>query len=213
MTHRLCVLIIVVLAASAARAALDSPREVTSADSLVRFPAAFGAWQGTDSPLEADVIEMAAVDDYLNRYYRSTDAELALYVGYYQSQRQGEALHSPLFCLPGSGWQPVKTRTTDLQAADGSSRTVNELVVERGLDRLLILYWYQTHARVTASEYSRKLFQIHDAFVTGRTDIALVRVVAPIMSRDDASENQSAGIARAFAQVVLPEVQQRLFHE
>jgi EpsI family protein len=201
----------VVLAASVARAALDAPPAVTTAEALSTFPAALASWQATDSPLEADVVAMAAVDDYLNRYYHSDAGELSLYVGYYESQRQGEALHSPLFCLPGAGWQPVTVRRTDLRGADGTLRTVNELVVERGLDRLLVLYWYQTKARVTASEYARKVFQVRDAFVSGRTDVALVRVVAPIMARDNASEARSAALARGFAELVLPQVQQRLF--
>ncbi len=37
-----------------------------------------------------------------------------------------------------------------------------------------------------------------DAFVSGYTDVALVRVVAPIMARDNASEARSAALARGF---------------
>ena len=88
---------------------------------------------------------MAAVDDYLNRWYERSNATAGLYIGYYQSQRQGEALHSPLFCLPGSGWQPVKMDVADLHVGgEAAARRVNALVVERGLDRLLVVYWYQT---------------------------------------------------------------------
>ena len=211
--RRIAILIAVLLTASVARAALESPPAVTTADPLARFPASLSEWAGTESPLDEEVVDMAAVDDYLNRYYNSAAGELALYVGYYQSQAQGEALHSPLFCLPGAGWQPVSVRRTDLRGADGSTSTVNELVVERGLDRLLVLYWYQTRARITASEYARKLFQMRDAVVSGRTDVALVRVVAPIMARDESSEARSADLARGFAELVLPQVQQRLFRQ
>lgn len=211
MIRRVCVLLVVVLLAMAARAALDSAPAVTTAESLTSFPASLAGWEGADSPLDAEVVAMAAVDDYVNRYYHSAAGEVSLYVGYYESQRQGEALHSPLFCLPGAGWQPVSVRRVDLPLADGSRRTVNELVVERGLDRLLVLYWYQTKARITAGEYARKLYQIHDAFLSGRTDVALVRVVAPIMARDEVSETRSAVLARGFAELVLPQVQQRLF--
>jgi EpsI family protein len=28
-----------------------------------------------------------------------------LYIAYYNSQRKGEAVHSPRSCLPGGGWQ------------------------------------------------------------------------------------------------------------
>jgi EpsI family protein len=90
---------------------------------------------------------------------------------------------------------------------------VNHLVVERGIDRILVLYWYQTFARVTASEYWRKLYLMHDAFVSGRTDVALVRIVAPIGSRDAAGEAASLDRSRALAELVMPEVQHRLFRE
>jgi EpsI family protein len=214
MIVRCCVLAALIAGAWTARTSLDRPHVVTTAESLVTFPAALGSWTGTDSPLEADVLKMAAVDDYMNRYYRSNDGELGLYVGYYQSQREGEALHSPLFCLPGAGWQPIENERLNLRmAADGSSRIVNKLVVERGIDRLLVLYWYQTLTRVTASEYWRKLFLMRDAIVSGRTDVALVRIIAPIDSRDHSTETQALSLARPFAERVLPEVQRQLFRE
>src|SRR5687768_10532446 len=115
--RRLSILIAILLSASVARAALESPTAVTTAEPLARFPATLSDWRSTDSPLASDVVAMAAVDDYLNRYYNSEAGELALYVGYYQSQAQGEALHSPLFCLPGAGWQPVTVRRTDLRGS------------------------------------------------------------------------------------------------
>jgi EpsI family protein len=212
MIQRYLLLIALLMVAFAARARLDAPTPATSAEPLAQFPATIGNWAGRDSALDPEAIKVAAVDDYLNRYYRSAAGDMGLYIGYYQSQRQGEALHSPLFCLPGSGWQPIRTDTIDLQTG-AAARTVNHLVVERGIDRLLILYWYQTVARVTASEYWRKLFLMHDAFVSGRTDVALVRIVAPIASRDAGAEEASLNRSRAFAQLVLPEVQHRLFRE
>ena len=123
-----------------------------------------GAWRGQDSPLDPEIIKLVAVDDYMNRYYRSGDAELGLYVGYYKSQREGEALHSPMQCLPGAGWEPTRTESIEVTGGtDGRPRTINKLFVEKGLNRMLVLYWYQTENRVTASEYWRKIFLVKDA--------------------------------------------------
>jgi EpsI family protein len=213
MIQRYLLLIALLMVAFAARARLDAPTPATSAEPLVQFPKTLGTWVGNDSALDAEVIKVAAVDDHLNRYYRSAAGDMGLYIGYYSSQRQGEALHSPLFCLPGAGWQPIKSDTVDLHAGATAPRAVNHLVVERGIDRLLVLYWYQTVARVTASEYWRKLFLMQDAFVSGRTDVALVRIVAPIASRDAGAEEASLNRSRAFAELVMPEVQHRLFRE
>lgn len=213
MITRSFVLVTLFAGAFALRSSLDAPQVVTTAESLARFPSAVGEWRGTDIPLDADVVKVAAVNDYLNRQYASQNAGLGLYIGYYQSQRQGEALHSPLFCLPGAGWQPVNTAVTELHSAGDAAagRTVNTLIVERGLDRLLVLYWYQTFSRVIASEYSRKLFLMRDALLSGRTDVALIRITAGIGSRDAGGEARSLEVARPFAEQILPEVQQRLF--
>jgi EpsI family protein len=213
MIIRSTVLIALFAGAFAIRSGLDTPREMKTAEPLSQFPATLGQWRGTDLPLEPDVIKVAAVNDYLNRQYQSSNAGVGLYIGYYQSQRQGEALHSPLFCLPGAGWQPVKTEVADVQGSGGvaGARKVNALVVERGLDRLLVLYWYQTFGRVIASEYWRKLFLMQDALISGRTDVALVRITTTIRSRDAQADASALDVARPFAEAILPQVQQRLF--
>ena len=70
------------------------------------FPMTLGDWQGRESPpLEKDVLAILGVNDYLTRAYFSGPRSAAgLYVGYWESQRQGGAIHSPLNCLPGAGW-------------------------------------------------------------------------------------------------------------
>ena len=211
-TRRCAILSTLLLAAWAARARLDAPQPATDAESLSAFPAVVGAWRGQDSPLAPDVIKTAAVDDYMNRSYLSSDGVLGLYVGYYKSQREGEALHSPMQCLPGAGWEPTKTESIQVTSStDNRPHTINKLLVEKGIDRMLVLYWYQTVNRVTASEYWRKIFLVKDAFGSGRTDVALVRIIAPIDSEDLDAEARALTFTRPFAERVLPEVQKQLF--
>jgi EpsI family protein len=212
MIARSAVVVALLVSALSARAALNAPTPATTAEPLSRFPQTIGSWSGEDVPLQREILEVAAVSDHVNRQYIGMAGELGLYIGYYRSQRQGEALHSPLFCLPGSGWQPIATHDVTLQSASGP-RTVKELIVERGATRLLVLYWYQTLRRVTGSEYGRKFFLMTDAFTSGRTDVALVRIIAPISLRETNGEAQALDIARPFAERVLPEVQTRLFRE
>jgi EpsI family protein len=213
-TTRCVMLCILLLGTWGARVRLASPQQATSAESLSKFPAVMDAWHGEDSPLDPDVVKVAAVDDYMNRYYRSGDSVLGLYVGYYRSQREGEALHSPMQCLPGAGWAPMKTESTQVTGQDDRGpRTINKLLVEKGIDRMLVLYWYQTVNRVTASEYLRKLFLVKDALGSGRTDVALVRIISPIDPRDPEGEARALRLTRPFAERVLPEVHKQLFHE
>jgi EpsI family protein len=199
-TWRTGFVVMVLVATLVAREAVGSPPIADGAELLVKFPLAVNGLTGADVPLAPDVIRTAAVDDHLNRFYKDATRGVGLYVGYYRRQRQGEALHSPLFCLPGTGWQPVMSRQVTL---DGVHSPVNELIVERGLDRMLVLYWYQTASRVIASEYQRKFYLVADALTTRRTDVALVRVTTRIGHRDAAAETEAIATAHPFAMQVI----------
>ena len=54
------------------------------------------------------------------------------------------------------------------------------MLIQKGLDRQVVLYWYQSHGRVTASEYWGKIYTVLDAIRLNRTDAAMVRVISPV---------------------------------
>lgn len=172
------------------------------------FPREIGPWKSiVDPPMEDDVLRVLGVDDYLSRvYYQSPSVAVGLYMGFYGSQRQGDTIHSPLNCLPGAGWEPVSQGRLQIANADGAGRNVmvNRYVVQKGLERQLVLYWYQSHGRVVASEYTSRLYLIHDAIRLNRTDGSMVRVIAPI--KIDAADNGAAAerLAEAFVRVIFP---------
>jgi len=168
---------------------------------LQSLPLQLGGWQGTDDPLEAKVVAMAGADEYVNRIYVSGSRYyLGLYIGYYRSQATGDTIHSPKNCLPASGWQPVSSSRVDLTAPDGRRAPVNAYVIERAGERQVVLYWYQSHGRVIASEYRAKFYMIADALRWNRTDGALVRIAAPVVSSEAATRAQ----ALRFAQQIQP---------
>lgn len=172
------------------------------------FPMTIGPWKSiVDPPMDEDVLKVLGVDDYLSRiYYQPNGAAVGLYMGYYGSQRQGDTIHSPLNCLPGAGWEPVSQGRLHVANADGRGRdiSINRYIVQKGLDRQLVLYWYQSHGRVIASEYTSKLYLIHDAIRLNRTDGSLVRVIAPI--KVGATDNGAAAerLAEEFVRVIFP---------
>lgn len=173
------------------------------------FPMTLQSWRAiVDPPLEKEILAVLGVDDYLSRiYYGDNSAKVVgLYMGYYNSQRQGDTIHSPLNCLPGAGWEPVQEGRLTIANADGAGRdiTVNRYVVQKGLDRQLVLYWYQSRGRVVASEYWSKLFLIHDAIRTNRTDGALVRVIASIAHGADDQGAAAEKLAEDFVRVLFP---------
>jgi EpsI family protein len=134
------------------------------------------------------------------RTYRKGAHSLNLFIAYYALTKPGESMHSPKNCLPGGGWEILRSGFTDLQA-QGRSYSVNRYVVQKEGARQLVLYWYQSRERVVASEYTGKLLRFWDALTTGDTSGSLVRIVAS----DDSQGSQDA---RAFAAAILPDVQQ-----
>ena len=76
--------------------------------SLSEMPYRLDKWIGREgTPFEPEILSVLGVDEYVNRVYDSGPAVAGLSIGYYQSQRQGDTIHSPLNCLPGAGWEPL----------------------------------------------------------------------------------------------------------
>jgi EpsI family protein len=127
-------------------------------------------------------------------------------MGFYGSQRQGDTIHSPLNCLPGAGWEAVSEGRLTIANVDGAGRdiTVNRYVVQKGLERQLVLYWYQSHGRVVASEYWSKLHLIKDAIRLNRTDGSMVRVIAPVHRNAGDGGAAAERLAEQFTRVIFP---------
>ena len=176
---------------------------------LARVPLTIGDWRGIDeTPFDDDTMRVLGVDEYIYRRYVDPEAGavVGLYVGYYRSQRQGDAIHSPLNCLPGTGWQPVQRSRVEVPVAAGASLTANRLVVEKGGERHVVMYWYAGRGRAVAGEYTNKFWLLADAVRTGRTDGALIRVMTPT-GRETAGAD---GVLRSFIASAYPAVQGRL---
>jgi len=173
------------------------------------FPRQIGGWSGTKAPdFDTRVISILGVDDYVNwTMSRSAGGPLGLYIGYWGTQRHGDTIHSPLNCLPGSGWEPIDRRTLSIDVKGPSGpRTVvvNRIVIEKGLDRQLVLYWYQSRDRVVASEYAAKVHTVLDAIRYHRSDAAIVRVVTPMTGASSGAELEAERTASAFVQDLFP---------
>jgi EpsI family protein len=168
------------------------------------LPYTLGNWTGTEQPFEERMMQAVGVSDYTNRVYSSRPVGFAqLYVGYYASQRTGDTIHSPKNCLPGAGWDPVQSGYTKISIPDGRQIVVNEYVIQQGLDKELVFYWYQDRGRVIASEYSAKFWMVADAISRNRTDGALVRLVTPM---NDSEVDARARLV-SFTQILFPHLE------
>jgi EpsI family protein len=171
---------------------------------LAEFPAEVGGWRqaGRDVRFDAATEAVLRANDYVSRDYVGEGGRSAsLYVGYYSTQRTGATYHSPLNCLPGSGWTLGEPTTVEVRPADGRAPfSANGYVIEHGDNRMLMLYWYQGRGRAVASEYVDKVYTVFDSIRLRRSDGAMVRVLVPF--RD--SEREATETAAQFAAQVAP---------
>jgi exosortase D (VPLPA-CTERM-specific) len=163
---------------------IPRPAEIFPARaSFVEFPMGLGDWHGRRSTLESVFTDQLMLDDYLLADYVNDAGDLAnLYIAYYDSQRKGEAVHSPRSCLPGGGWQMRDFGQRDLKGVsiNGKPLHVNRTLIELGNQRQLVYYWFQQRGRTIDNEFAVKWYLFWDALTRHRTDGALVRVITPL---------------------------------
>lgn len=203
--YRLLIVTGLLVGAAAVIGRASQAEAVHTRDSFATFPSTFGDWNGrSDPPFTQHVLDVLGVDDYLSRTYVRPNREAAnLYIGFYEKQREGDTIHSPLNCLPGAGWEPIGKTRVALQTPGGPAE-VNELVIEKGIDHQLVLYWYQSHGRVVASEYWGKTYLVLDALRLNRTDGAMVRVITSVGDNVADGRPKASAVARKFAETVFP---------
>ena len=209
MRTRVIIVTVCLLAAAIAVARADRSEDTPLRASFALFPLQLGEWQGIQKPpFSDDVLKVLGLDDYVNRLYAGPNRTYAdLYVGYWKSQRQGDTMHSPQNCLPGAGWEPVSQSPLtfpDPRNPAAQPLTVNRYLIQKGLDRQLVLYWYQGRGRVVGSEYWSKFYLMLDAARYNRTDAAIVRIVVPIAGAGPGAEGAAEKAALGFANEVLP---------
>jgi EpsI family protein len=186
-----------------ARASHGEP--VVTRRPLGSFPMTLaGRWRGQAEELGKRELELLRLSDYLLRVYTLESArpaptapsQISLYVGYYQSQRSGATYHSPQNCLPGAGWSMTQVGPMAVPAPGGGTASVKRAVIEKGLERQLILYWYQDRGRIIDSEYWAKAYLIWDAATKDRTDGALVRITVPVVGSLESAEEHALAFLR-----------------
>ena len=151
--------------------------------SFVEFPLQVGTWMGRRDSLEGIYIDQLKLDDYFLADYAGPDGRrINLYMAYYNSQRKGEAVHSPRSCLPGGGWQLREFDQRDIPSVriNGQALRVNRTLIELGNQRELVYYWFQQRGRVVTNEFAVKWYLFRDAVTRHRTDGALVRIITPV---------------------------------
>jgi len=192
------------------------------ADLAEVVPAEIAGLPSRDIVISDQEVRIAGVSTYLMRQYvrpassadatelftdtdSSGEAAFSVYIGYYASQTQGKTIHSPKNCLPGAGWEALRSRTVTIETPAGPVRA-NRYLLQREEQQALVVYWYQGRGRVEANEYVVKANLLRDAALRGRSEEALVRIVVPITTDEESAYRLAVAAAARF----VPSLQRAL---
>ncbi len=186
------VICLVLVAQAVASRRLDVVERDLPLPGLHSLPNQIGSWRaGDERALQPEEAATLKPDEYILRDYVSADGRIPInvFVAYFKSLQNAYGPHSPRICLPGSGWLVSSSKQISLPVGGRPEGIpVNEYVMEKGVDRIFVVYWYQNSRNIWADEYWAKLRLLPDLLRYKRSDVSLVRLVTPLGSGDSERE-------------------------
>ncbi|MEJ5359011.1 MAG: exosortase C-terminal domain/associated protein EpsI [Desulfobacterales bacterium] len=156
-------------------------RETPLKKPLSGFPLEIGDWKFVGKNFfSAPVIEMLGVADYISYDYADRHGGLVnLYISYFTAVGVTGGYHSPQNCLPGGGWNIASVEDVQPSGVPEPFRgsAIKRVVVQKGGEQQLVLYWFQNRGRVIASEYWEKIYLVTDAVLKQRRDGSFIRII------------------------------------
>jgi len=151
------------------------------------FPLTIATWEGRRHYLDAAMAKAVGTDQYFEAEYRNHKQEyISLWIGFFENQNKKieGRIHSPLICLPGSGWKIVQNKI--VHVAPGLP--VRYLVIEQKGRRQAVYYWYLQRGRWLASEFPLKFYMGLDGLMKRRNDGAIIRLITPVITNVSTSQ-------------------------
>ena len=153
---------------------------------LGRISTEIDDWHGEGQTLSPKVLHVLKSDQSrIINYTNSRGNQVSLYVSYWASQKYGAQPHSPLNCVPGSGWN-ITSRKTIALTSDGSARA-EKLIIDNSQDRQAMIFWYQTRNGILAKELNVKLQLAKNSLFRKPTDVAFIRLTTAVTDNNDAA--------------------------
>lgn len=165
--------------------------------SFDKFPLEIGPWHGNPIPVDPEMIKATGAHAYFNADYKaiSDHKQISLWIAYYENQETESIGHTPRHCLPGSGWDTLKSGVTEI----APGKKVNYMIMDAMGKKVLVYYWNLVGGKIVTSDRWNKFYLIYHGLINRRTDAALVRLIIPI----DGDMEAVRGNLNSFANLVI----------
>jgi EpsI family protein len=155
---------------------------VAERDPFTLFPVRLGEWEsGAQRLLDPQTEQILAADDYYSVSLSRADGtpSVDLFMAWYKDQMTG-GTHDPEVCLPGGGWEIADLKQIEVTPAVEAPFMLNRAIIQKGVERMLVYYWFEQQSNRTASTLSAKTQLMMGKLTNGRNDSAIVRLITPI---------------------------------
>ncbi|SLN46806.1 Transmembrane exosortase (Exosortase_EpsH) [Roseovarius litorisediminis] len=180
---------------------------VIERDPFLLFPTRIGDWRtGPHKPLDVEIERVLGADDYMSVTLTKPGqgAPVELFTAWYKNQDRG-GVHSPEVCLPGAGWEIAKLEQIDVTPRSETGRpfTINRAIIQKGVTRMMVYYWYEQQGVRTASMFDAKLNLMLSKFMKGRNDSAIIRLTTQ-MGLKETDENAERRLSEVMYSLFGP---------
>jgi EpsI family protein len=165
---------------------------------LAAFPDQVGGWRQAGEGRGPTAHLGEGADRTLARRYVSPAGDsVLLFVGYYESQRQGREL-----VMERGSNDHLDASRVALDLGSGEELLLNRIVERRRRGSYLMLYWYEVGGRRLTDRYLAKAYTTWDGLVRRRTGGAVVLVGVELT--EGVGAERAEDLARAFLAEAAP---------
>jgi len=173
---------------------------------LSEFPMSVAGYEGKDMPYPDWLPEeLGAKEFFIRQYDNYQGAGISLYAAYFDA-RYGGTGHNPDVCYPAQGWEIID-RSRDTVQADGKTIEFTRMLIQKGLSKQLVLFYFQTGDRTVPELHLYRLTAIVQGIVYNKIGGAIILISAPInetIEKTYAEETEFLRIVGPMLEQYLP---------
>ena len=162
------------------------------------FPYEIDGWKAEDIPIDERSYEILETRDVILREYTKDNQRIILYIVVSLDNRK--VSHPPEVCYIGSGIDLVSKRKEAIPYKAGAELLANKMIMQKGQNKEVVLYWYKAGDNFLSSYYSQQLKIALNQLRFKTTSGALIRISSPIIG----GEKESVEQLKSFAVNIIP---------
>ena len=203
MAKRYCIVISILVFLSIITIWLSS-KEPSQNNALYarELPIKVDGWNGSDFEVDEKTLQVLETDDVLLREYRKKDVpSVQLCVVFANNNRK--VSHPPEVCYSGGGWSVEDNQSISFseKSTEYPDFKANKLIIEKGVKKQLVLYWYKCNKRYATNYYQQQVNIVKSQIITGNSTSGMIRISTFI---EDNNEKGAMKRLQKFSLSMLP---------